>query len=175
LKDHSVAKPTRTDSAVYEVKETSVGDLNQAELKTCFKIIAAGGAVKVNAMKRDLPRSVVLVLARKNEQIVGVGVIKPMRKGYAARVARNSEFEFPPDTLELGYVAVDEKNGNKGLSKRIVETLLVHYRDRLFATTDSEWMKRSLSKFGFSKKGKEWPGERAMLSYWEGGAGAPVQ
>ena len=36
--------------------------------------------------------------------------------------------------------------------------------DRLFATTDHEWMRKTLSKAGFLKKGKEWPGQRGMLS-----------
>jgi hypothetical protein len=40
--------------------------------------------------------------ARKGDQIVGVGAIKPVREQYAAKVARNSEVDFPANTQELG-------------------------------------------------------------------------
>jgi predicted GNAT family N-acyltransferase len=151
----------------YEVAARIPGDLNAAELETCFTIIEEGEAVDPNTMKRDLPRSVVLAIARKADQIVGLGAIKPVRKRYAAKVARNSGVQFPPETLELGYVAVDEDHRHRGLSYRIVEALLSRYADRLFATTDAEWMKKALSQYGFLKKGNEWQGERGMLSYWE--------
>jgi predicted GNAT family N-acyltransferase len=151
----------------YEVGTYSPGNLNRADLQTCFTIIEAGGAVDVASMKRDLPRASALALARINTQIVGVGAIKPVRKGYAAKVARNSGVQFPPETPELGYVAVDGGHRQRGLSYRIVDALLSQHRDRLFATTDAEWMKKALSKYGFLRKGKEWQGERGMLSYWE--------
>jgi len=161
-----------TDTALkkgpeYEVGTYAPGNLNRAELQTCFAIIEAGGAVDVASMKRDLPRASALVLARTNTKIVGVGAIKPVRKGYAAKVARNSGVQFPPETPELGYVAVDEGHRQRGLSYRIVDALLSQHRGRLFATTDAEWMKKALSKYGFLIRGKEWQGERGMLSYWE--------
>lgn len=151
----------------YGVTACRPSDLSDADVEVCFAIIEAGGAVDVETMKRDLPRSRVVATARKGDQIVGVGVIKPVRKRYAAKVARNSEVDFPPNTCELGYVAVDENHRRNGLSYRLVEALLSNYGKRLFATTDAEWMKKALSKYGFSRKGKEWQGERAMLSYWE--------
>lgn len=154
-------------NADYEVTACTIKDLSQAEVEACFAIIEVGEAVDVQTMKRDLPRSSVLAIARKGDQIVGVGAIKPVRKRYAAKVARNSGFPFPPETLELGYVAVDEAHRDRGLSYRIVEALLSRHVGRLFATTDAIGMKKALSKYGFEKRGTEWPGDRGMLSYWE--------
>jgi hypothetical protein len=108
-----------------------------------------------------------LAIARTNGQIVGAGAIKPVRKEYAAKVARDSGVEFPPETLELGYVAVHRDHRNRGLSHRIASALVSNLTCRLFSTTDEEWMKRVLAKTGFSKKGKEWQGARGVLSYWE--------
>jgi len=153
--------------ADYEVTPCSPTDLSDADIEVCFALIEAGKAVDVDTMKRDFPHSTVLAIVRKGDQIVGVGAIKRIRERYAAKVARNSEVDFPSNTQELGYVGVDEHHRRRGLSYRLVETLLSNYANRLFATTDAEWMKRALSKYGFSKKGKEWQGERAVLSYWE--------
>jgi hypothetical protein len=36
----------------------------------------------------------------------------------------------------------------------------------LFATTDDEFMKKTLSVAGFASKGNEWKGRRGMLSLW---------
>ena len=151
----------------YEVKACAPKELSHAELESCFAIIRDGGAVDVNTMKRDLPKSRVLAIAQIGDQIVGVGAIKPVRKPYAAKVAIGSGVEFPPDTLELGYVAVHSAHQNRGLSKRIVLVLVSSLSDRLFATTDQEWMRRTLPKVGFARKGKEWPEQRGMLSFWE--------
>jgi predicted GNAT family N-acyltransferase len=151
----------------YKVTACTPGGLSRAALETCFAIIEQGEAVDVDSMKRDLPRSSVLAIARKGGDIVGTGAIKPVRKGYAAKVSRKSGVKFPPETPEFGYVAVDEDHRQRDLSYRIVEALLSRYVGRLFATTDAIGMKKALARYGFAKKGDEWKGERGMLSYWE--------
>jgi len=98
-------------------------------------------------------------------RIVGVGAIKPVRRGYAARVSRKSGEKFPPETPELGYVAVDKVHRDNHLSYRIVEALLSRQTGRLFATTDAIGMKKALARYEFETKGAEWEGERGMLSY----------
>jgi hypothetical protein len=151
----------------YEVVACTPGDLSRAELETCFAIIEQGEAVDADSMKRDLPRSSVLAIVRKDAQIVGVGAIKPVRRGYAARVSRKSGEKFRPETPELGYVAVDKVHRDNHLSYRIVEALLSRQTGRLFATTDGIGMKKALARYEFETKGAEWEGERGMLSYWE--------
>ena len=66
----------------YEVGACSPRELSRMELETCFAIIEQGEAVDVDSMKRVLPRSSVLA---KDSQIVGVGAIKPVRKGIRAQ------------------------------------------------------------------------------------------
>jgi len=159
-------KPADKD-AEYNVTSCDPKNLSDADVGLCFAIIENGGAVDVQTMKRDFPKSTVLAIACRGAQIVGVGAIKPVRERHARKVALNSGVDFPSKTQELGYVAVDEHHRQRGLSYRLVEKLLSNYAKRLFATTDAEWMKKALSKYGFSQKGKEWQGDRAMLSYWE--------
>jgi hypothetical protein len=152
---------------VYEVALCPAKELKGGGLEACFAIIREGGAVRVVTMKRDLPRASVIAIARQGDLIVGVGAIKPVRKQYAEDIATKSHFAFPADTPELGYVAVAAAHEGHGLSHRITESLLSQHAGRLFATTDTERMKKTLSDAGFAKKGDEWPGERGMLSYWE--------
>jgi len=160
--------PQRT-GAEYKVELRTPSTIKPEELEACFAIVKEGNAVSVASMKRDLPRATVLVIARAMSGIVGVGVIKPVRKQYAAGIAKKSGFGFPVETPELGYVAVHPNHRKRGLSHRITEALLSREPKRVFATTDDAGMKKTLLQAGFSQKGKEWPGKRGMLSYWERG------
>jgi predicted N-acetyltransferase YhbS len=108
----------------YEVTACKPTELSAAELEKCIALIQDGCAVEVNTMRRDLPNSSLLAVARTGDQIAGVGAIKPVRKPYAAKVSQDSGVEFPPDTLELGYVAVQRDHQNRGLSQRIASVLV---------------------------------------------------
>src|SRR5689334_16827989 len=103
-------------------------------------------------MERDLPHSRVLVIVRHDSVIVGVGAIKPVRRKYAEGIAAKSHFPFPSDTPELGYVAVAEAHQGHGLSNRITDLLVSQVTGRLFSTTDSPKMKKTLGRAGFLKK-----------------------
>ena len=91
----------------YDVKACARGALSDNEWRRCVEIIAAGGAVAVNGAR--LRAATTIVLARNGSDIVGVGTIKGIRKAYAAGIAgpEKSGYAFPPETPELGYVAVD--------------------------------------------------------------------
>jgi len=108
-----------------------------------------------------------LAIAYKGAEIVGVGAVKRVRRGYAKQVSIKSDVIFPSDRPELGYVAVAPDHQRKGLSRRIADALLSQRTGSLFATTENDYMKKTLSQAGFSKKGKERRGRRATLSYWE--------
>jgi hypothetical protein len=114
----------------------------------------------------ELPRAVAVAVARRGDEIVGVGAIKRVRTDYAARRADLSGAPFNPDTPELGYVAVDGNHRSKGLSGRIVAALLSKHNGPLFATTDNQYMKSTLTTAGFVQKGCEWKGGRGTLSLW---------
>ena len=151
----------------YEVKVCAPDALSDSEWGRCVEIVAAGGAVAVNEAK--LRAATTLVLARKGSKIVGVGTIKGVRKNYAAGIAgaEKSGYTFPSETPELGYVAVDPDHQRKGLSLSLVTELLRDSVGGLFATTDHEAMKKTLTTAGFERKGKGWQSQRnAELSLW---------
>jgi hypothetical protein len=148
------------------VKLRAPADLTKAELAMCIAIIRSGEAVSLKSVQRELPNVGVLVIASCDNQIVGVGAIKRLRTEYAAGIARKSGAEFPPETLELGYVAVVPMHQRRGLSRRLVQLLLSGRKDRLFATTSAPAMKKVLERAGFAKRGNEWPGSHSRLSCW---------
>src|SRR6266571_3612592 len=94
----------------YEVRLHAAGDLSQSELATCVAIIARGDAVDPESAAEELPKARTFALARKAGAIVGVGAIKRIRCSYAAKTAGDSAVVFPPETPELGYIAVDEEH-----------------------------------------------------------------
>jgi hypothetical protein len=157
------------DSESYEVKSCVPADLSAAEIAACTAIIGRGNAVNRKSAAMELPRAAALAIARKGDKIVGAGAIKGVRTGYAARIAKRSGVAFDRATPELGYVAVDGDHGNRGLSRRIVAALLLLYDGALFATTDSEYMKKTLAGAGFMQHGQEWKGKRGPLSLWTRG------
>ena len=150
----------------YDVEACAPGELSEADLVTCFAIIRGGDAVNSATMRSDLPRSSVLVLARKGSRIVGVGAIKPVRRRYTAKIATRSRVPFDSDTPELGYVAVDTPHPGHRVSHRIVDELLSKHQGPLFATTSAEAMRRTLAKGGFVQKGSVWEGRTGRLSLW---------
>src|SRR5258708_31831686 len=91
----------------YEVESCASADLEPAEFAACLVIIGSGEAVDRDSVAVELPRAAVLAIARTAGKIVGVGEVKRVRTGYAARIARRSGATFDPATPELGYVAVD--------------------------------------------------------------------
>lgn len=168
-------KPRAPDKNDYDVKLCAPGDLPEPELAACLAIIKAGDAVAVNLEK--LEGAKLLAVARKGDQIVGVGAIKKVPKGYASDkpvrcdyasgIATKSGVPFSADTPELGYVAVHPDHRGKQLSQRLVEALQSKSGKTLFATTSSDAMKRTLIKAGFVQRGREWKGRRQdQLSLW---------
>ena len=150
----------------YEVTTPAPGKLGSSEIAACLAIIETGEAVGLMSAKRELPQATAIALAWKDKQIVGVGAIKRERREYAAGVAKKSGVEFPPETLELGYVAVAPEHRGHHLSDCLIKDLLKQHKGRLFATTYSEYMKDSLIRADFRTGGKEWKGRKFMLSLW---------
>jgi hypothetical protein len=161
--------PEHTDAPNkgYELTATRPSQLTSEDVRKCVAIIGDGGAVNLRTMKRDLPLSQIVVIARWRGEIVGAGAIKPVRAEYAAGIAAKSGYAFPGETSELGYVAVDRAHRGRALSHEITRLLLSQYKGRLFATTDCPKMRKTLSAAGFRQRGKEWTGERGVLSLWE--------
>jgi hypothetical protein len=109
--------PTKT-AQEYSVKASAPGDLSDAELATCVKIIKAGGAVAISLEK--LQKARILAVAHKGDVIVGVGAIKRDWPHRAAEIAKKSGFDFPRHTPELGYVAIAPQHRRQGISHQLV-------------------------------------------------------
>jgi hypothetical protein len=163
----SSADSERQSNSSYELKAWYPSERTREEMEKCMDLVGRGGAVYLRTMRRDLPRSLTVVIARHEGEIVGVGVIKPVREDYAAGIAAKSGYNLALDTPELGYVVVAPAHRGRGLSHKITALLLSLHEGRLFATTDSPMMKRALTDAGFLQAGKEWQGRRGLLSLWE--------
>ncbi len=150
----------------YVVDNCSFNKLGKEERAACVDIVTAGGAVSPVHAEAELPLAPVTAIVKSGEEIVGVGAIKRARPGYAAGRAQKSGYAFDPNMNELGYVAVQRKHWDHGLSARLVEVLLSKHVGPLWATTDNDAMKPTLERAGFVRKGHEWDGERGCLSLW---------
>jgi hypothetical protein len=155
------------DCAGYTVKTPSPKDVSTKEFAACVGILKKGDAVDAESARDELPRATALAIVWKDKQIVGIGAIKGERCEYAAGIATKSGVKFPPETLELGYVAVLPDHRGHHLSHCIVKALLKQYRGRLFATTYDTIMKNTLTTYRFENKGKEWKGRKHLLSFWD--------
>lgn len=150
----------------YVVQACAPKHLDKGEMAACIAIVKEGEAVDPESAEQELAMAGLLAVVRKGRQVVGVGAIKRPRPGYAAKITKRSGQVFPPDTPELGYVAVDPEHRGNHLSSKIVAALLAEHRGPLFAATDSERMKTVNSKAGFLQKGDAWKGKRGQLSLW---------
>ena len=154
----------------YDVKICKPSDLSQKETDRCIDIINQGGAAG-DSVPELLPKAKILVVARSCAEgdIVGVGALKVVRSEYAEKLASKgkSNFSFDINTTELGFVAIDEKHRGKRISSILVEKLCSVHKGSLFATTDSDKMKKIFKRFNFEQQGKEWEGLRkTFLSLW---------
>jgi RimJ/RimL family protein N-acetyltransferase len=111
-----------------------------------------------------------VVVKRHAGQIVGVGAIKHQRHQYAAGIAgdKKSGYQFDPHMHEFGYVVVKESHQGNGYSKQITEKLLSLLPGKpLFATTSNPRMIATLTKYGFTQRGKAWKSPKGKdLSLW---------
>lgn len=143
------------------------GSLPKADLAQCLQLLETGGAVNIESATQELPMAPLVAVYRDRGTIVALGAIKRKRPTYAAGVAKKSGFRFSEQCHEIGYVAVAETHGNRGLSKAITSKLLAAFPERpVFATTSNKRMKCSLTHAGFNQHGKEWNGKSLKLSLW---------
>ena len=156
----------RVAGKAYLVNSCEPGDLSEAERAACVAIIKAGGAVRRGSIADEIAAARLLSVVRLSREIVGVGAIKRIRQSYAEKIASRSRVSFPPETPEVGYVAVDPNHRGNGLSHRLMEELVARHSGPLFATTSSDRMIATLQAVGFAQKGHEWPGQHTQLSFW---------
>ena len=158
------------DNFLYDVKICNPSDLSRTEIDRCIDIISKGGAVTESFVSEFLPKAKMLAIARpcNENDIVGIGALKFVRPEYAEELAGKdkSNFSFDADTRELGFVAIDEKYRDRHISSTIVEQLCSVHKGSMFATTDSDKMKKTFKRLNFKQQGEEWEDRSVILSLW---------
>ena len=109
--------------------------MTERDRTTCIALIVEGDAVDHAYVEEWFPRSIVVAVRRLDAEIVGVGVIKPSRRGYAKQVAARSGYGLDPEMHELGYITVREDHRRRGIARAVVQTLDTEHEAPLFATT----------------------------------------
>lgn len=168
-------KTARVPDKVYLVSSCEPVQLTEAERAACGAIVEAGGAVRRGYIAQEIAEARLLSVVRLAGEIVGVGAIKRIRQPYAEKIASRSGVNFPPETPEFGYVVVNPAHQGNGLSHRLAGELLAEHSGPLFATTSSDRMIATLTAAGFERKGHEWPGRDAQLSFWWKAGGTPTE
>ena len=162
MTDPKIETPTK-----YRVDTCAPASLSAAEMERCLTIVVNGGAIEnPDRSKKWLPRSVILAVVRKGNEIVGVGAIKPGRSRYAAGVAEKAGHAIHADAAEIGYIARDPAYRNNRFSPHIVAALLGRQAGPLWATTSSAAVRAALSDAGFRRCGNEWGERDNPLSLW---------
>ena len=161
------AEANRT-SDNYEARTCVPENLRPDELTACLNILAIGDAVDMPSARRSFPKAHLVAVAREQGQIVAVGAIKHERSWYAAKIACDSGVTFPQRPVNSVTLPSIRGTKTKGSSVAWAQALLNDYRERLFATTYTDYMKRTLKKARFLNKGKEWKGRKQnLVSLWE--------
>ena len=111
---------------------------------------------------------IALIKDTSSGKIVACGALKDNGPGYRA-----TNFEFCGcgplrirNCRRLGYVVVDEDHTGNHLSRTMAEMIIAAAAGPLFATTDSDRMKRTLSRQGFKQAGGAWKGGKGQLTLW---------
>jgi predicted GNAT family N-acyltransferase len=158
----------KTTGMNYETHVVEPTALSKMAIERCVSLVNEGGALAARFGASQLRQSRHVCLVRNDDEIVGVGIIKPPRPWYASGIARRSGFDFDSNMLELGYVSRSRNHRGHGLSQKIVSNLIaVLPRMPLFATTSNEKMKQTLRENRFVQQGKQWQGKnKNRLSLW---------
>lgn len=144
-----------------------MGKMQREDWRAIADILSVGGAVHVPTALAELPLAPVAVLARVEDRIVGLGAVKRARPGYAQQKMNDAGHSFDPNINELGYVALAKKWRGHGHSAPILDKLLEHFSEPLFATTDSKPMMHMLESRKFQKFGRAWKSGRGLdLTLW---------
>lgn len=145
-------------------------DFALEDIAAAARLVKLGGALPASekVLVGRLKRSRELAFCRNRSQVIGVASIKAPGREYRRRVFRKaavtlSGFSCAP---ELGYVTVHNNWRGQGIAKILVQSVLRNISEPCYATTDDSSMKAILEKLGFSMQGKEWNGQRGLLSLW---------
>jgi predicted GNAT family N-acyltransferase len=143
----------------------SPSDCNPQTLADFERLVVEAGTVDPKGLtQRIRDASQLLFLRESNGQLVGVGALKHPRPSYRSKVFAKARATKHADDyrVELGWVAVAKSRQGRGLSRRIIGTLIsLAENENLFATTRAEARTmRFAADYGFKPEGKPFPSGR---------------
>jgi predicted GNAT family N-acyltransferase len=140
-------------------------DLVADDRRSVAELVMDGGAIvgSIEQVSTRLNRTQTLVLLREQatDRVVGVAALKKPGQRYRANKFATAGVQITgfEATPELGYVVVAEDMRGKQLLGGLVDTIATSLREPVFATTDSDTMRNSLTRSGFIRVGREWQGQ----------------
>jgi len=145
-------------------------DAKQGVLDDFVRLVQEGAAVNEHYVRQGIQRKgTKMILARVEDVVVGVAALKVPLKSYRNGIGSDdkSGYAIPQDLypFELGYVAVPEHHGGRGIGRTLVNKVLeLSDGHGLFATTSHPAMKESLLPgAGFEPVGNSWANDRNEL------------
>ena len=147
-------------------------DLDPADQLVVSQLVVNGRGVggTVDDLLKRLKRTRCVALLREtatNRIVAAAAWKRPAasyrRNKFNAAGAPIFGFEAAP---ELGYVVIAPDMQGKRLSGELVDAIVQQITEPTFATTDSNTMRNNLKRAGFTRVGKDWLGDKGILSLW---------
>ena len=154
------------------LQRSSFSDLHAVDQKSTVELVAQGGAIEGTAKEIGLrlkrARQLALLRIKATNRIIGVAALKNPDSNYRAKTFNKACFPIScyENAPELGYVVVAEDMRGRRFSGCLVHAITADTQEPTFATTDDTAMQHNLQRSGFVKVGKEWQGNRGVLTLW---------
>ena len=143
-------------------------ECSKDEINQFYNMIKRNENLKTIGLKRRIKKSKILVFNyNNNNELRGIGALKIPSKNYINKIFNlagishlNKDYH-----LEIGYLYVDRKYRQKGISKSITENIVLFSQDNnIFAVvrTDNKPAKKNLFNYGFRKSGINYKGRENL-------------
>ncbi|WP_448658283.1 hypothetical protein ACPVPU_12520 [Sphingomonas sp. CJ99] len=147
-------------------------DLDSGHQNAIAQLIQEGGAI--NGTKEEIllrlqrTRKIAVLSERENGRVVGVAALKTPTRNYRQKKFTDAGFAITgfEKALELGYIVTHADWRGHQLSGGLIDLILHEITAPAFATTDSDTMRKNLTRSGFTRVGRDWQGNKGALSLW---------
>jgi len=145
-------------------------DCTKEELDKFMKLVSCGGQVTTNGLEARIKKCKALGFYYVDGELVGVSALKQKDEETVKRTLKKAKVKTDNvPILELGYSYTKPKFRGQGINKMINDGLLgLVERERIYATTDNDTMRKYLKARGFKKVGDSFKGNfNETLDYFE--------
>lgn len=138
---------------------------SKEDIDLFIELLEKGGEVDSSGLKGRVKKSKLLSLCWDGETLTGVGALKIPQESYKEKVFE--KIGFPEESenylYEFGYLYIEKEYRKKGISKKILHSLLKTVNSKkIFVTIreENKIMGSFLSGYGFEKLGKSYNSQR---------------